>query len=180
MIKGYLIITLLLITDFVLYLLKGISLSGQLSDKILFWVWLIMTIIVAIKYFKSSKWLKWYLGILGVAIILSIIPMGIPFFKLTEFATNIKFEKRVENYRLRYDEVGLIDHLPLIKVVRNLGAIEIEIDEMDFGSYSENYSLYDVDKIRLLREGNGLFFEFEIEGATIRKKLGSNRSNYTL
>lgn len=180
MIKGYIIITILLITDFSLYLLKGISLSGQLSDKILFWIWLIMTIIVTIKFFKSKKWIKWYLGIVGISIIISIIPMGIPFLMLTEFATNTKYEKHIENYKLRHDEESFFDKLPIIKVVRNIGIIEIEIDEMDFSFYGENYSLFDVDKIHLLKRKNEIFFVFEIEDFTITKKLNNYRSNNIL
>jgi len=173
MLKGYIIVTMLLATDFCLYLLKGISLAGQLSDKILFWIWLIMTIIIAIKFFTHKKWLKWYIGIVGILIILSIIPMGMPFFALIEFAANTKFERRIENYRLRDGEAGLIDQTSIIKVVRNMGIIEIEIDEIEFDNYTKNYSLFDVGEIRLLKEKNNMFFEFEISNQTITKKIGN-------
>ncbi len=180
MIKGYLIITIILITDLIVYLFKGISLSGQLSDKILFWLWLIMTIIVAIRFLKRKKWVKWYLGIIVVLIILSLIPGGVPFLSLTEFATRINTERRIENYRLRSASIGLIDNISIIKVVRNMGIIEIEIDEMDFNNYDENYSIYNIDEIRLLKEKDVIFFEFKIDGFTIKKKLENYRSNCIL
>ncbi|WP_299435568.1 hypothetical protein [uncultured Aquimarina sp.] len=180
MLKGYIIITVLLAIDFCLYVFIGVSLSGQLSDKILFWIWLIMTIIVVIKFFTYKKWLKWYLGIVGAFIILSVIPMGMPFFALIEFATNTSFERRIEDYRLRDGEAGLIDQTSIIKVVRNMGIIEIEFDEIEFDNDTKNYSLFDVGGIRLLKEKDDMFFEFEISNETVTKKIGNNRSNYML
>jgi len=109
-----------------------------------------------------------------MSIISSFGPMGFSFFKFAEFATELKYERRVENYRLRHDDVGFIDSTPIIRVVKNMGFIEMEIDELDFGNNTENYSLYDIDEIRLLNENNEVYFEFEIEDFTMTKKVNKD------
>lgn len=176
MIKAYTIIYTFLIMDFFSYSYKGISLSGQLSDKILFWVWLIMTIIITIRFIKR-KWVKWNLGMIGLLIILSLIPMRIPFLMLTDFATHIDYERRIENYRLR-DDRTIVFGPPGIKVVENKGIFEIEIDDMDFGETPNKYPrIQYVDEIYLLKEKDNLVFEFVIEGFSYRRNLGNHRSS---
>ena len=170
MLKTYKIITIVLVTDFCLFKLLGLSLAGQISDKILFWVWFIMTIPVIIKYVRHTKWLKWYLGLLGISIILSIIPMGAPLIDLLEFATDTTFERRIENYRLRHDTEGFIDQNSIIKVVRNIGIIELEYAEIHFGENPENHSLYDVGEIGVITTGNSVLFELEIDGYSYTKQ----------
>ncbi|MEM6806127.1 MAG: hypothetical protein AAF696_32315 [Bacteroidota bacterium] len=74
MLKGYLLLSILLIADLAVYLADGISLLGQISDKILFWTWLISTPIIIFKYYQKS-WAKWYLGSLFILFILNLFLM---------------------------------------------------------------------------------------------------------
>ncbi|WP_378174023.1 hypothetical protein [Aquimarina sp. SS2-1] len=177
MIKAYIAISILLASIFCLYILKGISFAGQLSDKILFWTWLLMTVIIVVRFIKK-RWVKWYVSIIGFLIILSLIPMGTPFLMLTNFTLDINgdYEVRIENYRLREEKQGIYSS-PIIKVIKNIGVFEIEIDEMDFGECAGEYdTLSNVNEINVLEEDNNVFFVFKIRDFHCKRKLGNYRT----
>ena len=171
MIKGYISISILLIVDLSLYLTKGISISGQICDKILFWTWLILTPIIIVKYFKE-KLAKWYLGIIISLTILSLLPMGIPFLTITAFAIGNDFEKKIDNYKLREGTKSIIA-IPKIRLIKNIWIIEKEIGESDFYvEFKENsYRLKDIEKIKLQDETDSLNFEFTIGTRTTNRKF---------
>ena len=171
MLKGYITIAILLIADLVLYLTNGISLIGQISDKILFWIWLIFTPIVIIKYFKK-KWTKWYLGLIGILLILSLFPMGLPMISIISFAIENDDERKVENYRLREGAKSAIA-IPKIYLLKNWGIIEKKIGETDFEIEinGEHFRLNEFDKINLSEEKDSLNFEFIIREKRTNKKF---------
>lgn len=61
------------------------SFSGYHTDKILFWIWLILTFTILIAYWKK-KAIKIYTVILLISLFLAYLPMGIPLFALYSFA----------------------------------------------------------------------------------------------
>ena len=161
MLKGYITVSILLIADLALYLSCGISLTGQLSDKVLFWTWLIMTPIITFKYFKSS-WTKLYLGIIGILIVLSLIPMAIPFISIVGFASGMDNERLVNEYKLREGSKSAIA-IPKIYLLKQWGVFEREIGETEFQIEIGDiyYRVAEFEKIVLTEEEN-LVFEFKI------------------
>jgi len=179
----YIIITLALVLDFLLYVFYGISLAGQLSDKILLWVWVLLTLIVVIRFIKS-KWAKYYIGLLSSLILLLMLleslPFGMSLSRLVDYATdtNGNYELRLDNYRFRDAHTYGFSTYNIIKVVENKGLYEVEIFDMDYGECSEdnNYTLADVDEINLTEDKFGKYFELVIKKTVHKRKLGRTRS----
>ncbi|MCA4900085.1 MAG: hypothetical protein ACK514_01970 [Bacteroidota bacterium] len=63
----------------------GISLPGYASDIVLFWMWLCLTVVVIVLNFKRS-WAKVYSAFLVAFVILTMLPMMIPFIHIVSFA----------------------------------------------------------------------------------------------
>ena len=171
MIKGYFIISILLIVDLILYLTNGISISGQFSDKILFWIWLIMTPILIVKYFHK-KLAKLYLGVIGFLIVLSLLPMGIPFLTIIAFAIVNDSEKKIENYKMREGAKSVIA-IPKIRLIKNMGIIEKEVGETEFYVVFKegSYRLEEIEEINLIEESDSLNFEFRIGDQRTNRKF---------
>lgn len=78
------------------------QLRGYWTEKIIVWLWIISTILVIIK-FRQQKLVKIYTTLLALLIVLSILPMGIPFFAFIAFISTIGDYQRIDlhdNYRL--------------------------------------------------------------------------------
>ncbi|WP_213278013.1 hypothetical protein [Chryseobacterium indologenes] len=75
---AYLAVTLVFLFGIVLSL-NNYSFAGYYIDKIINWLWLLMTIFIIVRFWKK-KVIKVYFGLLISGIILSILPMMIPFF----------------------------------------------------------------------------------------------------
>jgi hypothetical protein len=149
----YWIESALLIVDTTLYLKEGISLAGYGTDKLLFWTWCIITLIV-IRNSVKRMWAKIYAGLLVASLILSMLPMLLPLIAVIQFALaqdrNCHYEL---NSRLRIQEVkpfGLA--MPLVEVIENHGAWEkvIGSEHIRFVVNDESYTLCDVQSIRIL------------------------------
>lgn len=79
LIRVYLFVSALITLDVVLYCFWQMSFTGYWSDRIIFWIWLLLTPVVTFSFWKKL-WAKIYFGLLVVGLILSILPMAIPFF----------------------------------------------------------------------------------------------------
>lgn len=169
----YVILSILLITDLALYLFYGISLSGQLSDLILFWIWLILTPYIIVKNFRK-KWSKFYLGMLILLLMMSLFPMGVPILTITAFAIDINgsAERKVQDYRLR-EGVKSVIAIPKINLIKDYGIIEKEIGESNFYIKVDhkNYCLENVTDIKLKEENDSLNFELKIGNQTTNRKF---------
>ncbi|TXF81698.1 hypothetical protein FUA23_21925 [Neolewinella aurantiaca] len=174
MLKVYIVITILLIGDLTVYLTNGISISGQLIDKIIFWTWGILSPIVIVKYSKRI-WVKWYLGLVLFLITLSFIPMGIPFLKVALFATEFNNERRIRGYRLREGAKSVIA-IPKISLIKDIGVFEKEIGEIDFYiEIDENsYRLSEIEKIDINEEVDSVIIEFAVENQSTIQKIKKN------
>jgi hypothetical protein len=75
----YLFVSALITLDVVLYCFWQMSFTGYWSDRVIFWIWLLLTPVVTFSFWKKL-WAKIYFGLLVVGLILSILPMAIPFF----------------------------------------------------------------------------------------------------
>lgn len=75
------------------------SYYGYFSDKIIGWAWLVFTPLVIIGYWKN-KAVRWYAYGLLLFVLLSILPMAIPFFNmLNYFSTTGDYQR----FRLNRD-----------------------------------------------------------------------------
>lgn len=141
----------LLILDFGLYYNYFISFRGYYSDVILFWLWLILSFSVIIVFWKRIL-AKVYLGILGVGLVLTIIPMMIPFFALYLSMTSkgLIMEKNMDNQH-RAQIVGYsVMGYPSFEILKKIGIFEkriVSINNYDFfeieGEHIKNTSSID-------------------------------------
>ena len=174
MLKSYILITVLLLSDYLAYLFTGVSLAGQWSDKLLLWTWLLLTIVVVVKYIKRRA-TKIYIGAILFLTFLSLLPMAIPFLMFITYITDSEgdFEYRVEDFRLREGNIGLFS-TPIIRVVKNYGIFEVEVDIIDLGENTENCEFRDAKSIRIIKENNIQYFEFKIGEDTFRRMFNDS------
>lgn len=81
LIRFYLFISGLIILNICLYYFAMMSFTGYWSDRVIFWIWLLATPVVVISFWKKIG-TKIYFWLLVATLILTILPMAIPFFGL--------------------------------------------------------------------------------------------------
>ncbi|SOD18362.1 hypothetical protein [Pedobacter xixiisoli] len=79
LIRIYLFISVLVVLNVVLYGFWQMSFVGYWSDRVIFWIWLLLTPVTAFSFWKKL-WAKIYFWLLIAGLVLSIVPMAIPFF----------------------------------------------------------------------------------------------------
>lgn len=169
----YTFITVLLLVDFALYLSHGISLPGQMIDFILFWSWLLLTPVLIFKKPRIPG-MKYYALTLGLLIVLSLIPMGVPFLTIFAFATDFdgNDSKLVENYRLQENAKSVIA-IPKIEVIKPRGLIEQKIGEMEFWLPigEQDYRLQEAKEITVREVNDSLEFNFTFETGSLKRVI---------
>jgi hypothetical protein len=124
----YLILSLLLATDCLLYYFKLISLRGYYSDVILYWLWLVTTFVVIVVFWKKLM-AKLLLAGITAAIILSILPMMMPFYAwiLSTTSLGLRIDKNLnENYRAQIVSYSAMAP-PWLEVIEKQGLLEKRI-----------------------------------------------------
>lgn len=81
LIRFYFFISGLIILNVCLYLAAKMSFTGYWSDRVIFWIWLLATPVVVFSFWEKI-WTKIYFWLLVATLILTILPMAIPFFGL--------------------------------------------------------------------------------------------------
>ncbi|RZJ74672.1 MAG: hypothetical protein EOO47_20795 [Flavobacterium sp.] len=81
LIRFYLFISALIVLNAVLYCFWQMSFTGYWSDRVIFWIWLLLTPIITFGYWKKL-WAKIYFWLLVAGLILTILPMAMPFFAI--------------------------------------------------------------------------------------------------
>ncbi|RZL51240.1 MAG: hypothetical protein EOP00_00035 [Pedobacter sp.] len=81
LIRFYLFISALIVLDVFLYTFSQMSFSGYWSDRIVFWIWFLITPFIVFGNWKKL-WAKIYFWLLLAGSILSAFPMGLPFFAI--------------------------------------------------------------------------------------------------
>ena len=79
LIRVYLFISGLIILNVCLYSFARMSFAGYWSDRVIFWLWLLTTPIVVFLFWKKIG-TKIYFWLLIAGLILTILPMALPFF----------------------------------------------------------------------------------------------------
>lgn len=124
----YLLISLLLAIDVLLWYRYKISLAGYYSDVVLFWLWLGGSIAVIISSWKHVL-AKLLLATLVLGIVLSVLPMGIPFYALVLSNTSMGlWMNKKLNDRYRAQIVGYsVMTIPWLEVIERKGLLEQRI-----------------------------------------------------
>ena len=129
---AYLILTLIFLSEVALNFNKY-SYSGYYTDKIIGWLWLAMTIFIIIRLWKKRE-IKVYFGLLITGIILSILPMMIPFFALVSYFSTIDSYQRIQlnnNYRIERYRPGVLSK-PQIAIYKQDGIFEKRIGKTPY------------------------------------------------
>lgn len=153
---AYLAVTLIFLFGIVLSL-NNYSFAGYYVDKIINWLWLLMTIFIIIRFWKK-KVIKVYFGLLISGIILSILPLMIPFFGIIHYFSTIGCEQRIQlddTYRIERGRPGAL-YRPLITIYKKEGIFEKQISRIPYSDITDNVTepspetLY--DKTRPIQE----------------------------
>ncbi len=129
--KALIIVYVFLTTLFVFRVILSFydySYSGYYTDKIVNWSWLFFTVIIIIWFWKKRR-VKIYFYSLLIFLLLSILPMAIPFFGILFFFSTIDDYQQIElnnNYRIeRTNHQALSIHR--IYIYKKKGIIEENI-----------------------------------------------------
>lgn len=128
----YLVVTLIFLSEVVLNF-NQYSYAGYYTDKIIGWLWLAMTIFIIIKLWKK-KAIKAYFGLLVAGIILSILPMMLPFFALVSYFSTIDSYQRISlnnDYRIERYRPGALSK-PQIAIYQQKGIFEKRIGKTPY------------------------------------------------
>ncbi|MDW9382880.1 hypothetical protein [Chryseobacterium sp. JV558] len=134
---AYLAVTLIFLFGIVLSL-NNYSFAGYYIDKIINWLWLLMTIFIIIRFWKK-KVIKIYFGLLISGIILSILPLMIPFFGIIYYFSTIGCEQRIQlddTYRIERGRPGAL-YRPLITIYKKEGIFEKQISRIPYSDITD-------------------------------------------
>ncbi|MBW1658157.1 hypothetical protein [Flavobacterium quisquiliarum] len=126
--RFYLILSAISILDCALYYFKAISLRGYYSDAILFWLWLFMSFVIIIVFWKKLL-AKLLLVALVITFALSIIAMMLPFYALVNSTTSLGLyinKNLNENYRAQIVGYGPMVY-PWLEIIEKKGFFEKRI-----------------------------------------------------
>jgi len=133
-----------------MYAFKQMSLRGYYSDVILFWLWFATSFVVIVVFWKKIM-AKLLLGGILLAIILSILPMMLPFYAFLFSTTSLGLvmDKNL-NEKYRAQIVGYsVMTTPWLEVIEKQGIIERRIfKSTDFDLMNDNPNI----KIRTAKD----------------------------
>jgi ABC-type transport system involved in multi-copper enzyme maturation permease subunit len=156
--RVYLILTLLLAIDCLLYYYKLISLRGYYSDVVLYWLWFLTSFVVIILFWKKVI-AKLLLGGIILAIILSILPLMMPFYALILSTTSLglRIDKNLnKNYRAQIVSYSAMA-APWLEVIEKHGLFEKRILK------STDYQLMNDDLNIKIRTAKDIIFNHETD-----------------
>jgi hypothetical protein len=170
---------LLLIISLLFY---KFSFAGYFSDRIIFWLWAIETLYITINYFKK-KIIKFYFGFLISGIVLSIIPMGLPFAAiiLSTTGTGLLFKEQInDKYRFQITGYSIISQ-PDIEIIENKWIFEKDkLRTKDYPQINDSTIIgyYDFKKVKFISENDSII-TLEIFGKDHRviKNFKKNKFN---
>lgn len=81
LLRFYLVVSALMVLNVCFYTAAKMSFAGYWSDRVIFWIWLLATPAVVISFWKII-WAKIYFWLLVAGLILSVLPMALPFFAI--------------------------------------------------------------------------------------------------
>lgn len=148
--RVYLILSSLLALDCLLYFNRLISLRGYYSDVILYWLWFLTSFAVIIIFWKKIM-AKLLLGGIILAIILSILPLMMPFYAwiLSTTSLGLMIDKNLnEKYRAQIVSYSAMAP-PWLEVIEKHGLLEKRIlKSTDYQLMNDNLNI----KIRTAKD----------------------------
>jgi hypothetical protein len=155
LVNGYIVVSLLLVLDLSLYFGWRISIIGYWSDRVLFWIWLVLTVVVIVKSWRR-RGTKIYAALLVLLLILSMVPMMIPFFSiiLVGFGLERDYAKNIdEKIRIQQVNKSLLSRATL-EVIEKKGIYEQKIGSFNsnqLGDEETPYSIQDLNTLQVLK-----------------------------
>jgi hypothetical protein len=177
---SYALLTGLLLLIICLFFYK-FSFAGYVSDRIIFWLWAIETLYIIINYFKK-KIIKFYFGFLISGIVLSIIPMGLPFAAIILSATGIglQFKEQInDKYRFQITGYSIISK-PDIEIIENKWIFEKDkLRTKDYPQINDSTTIgyYDFKKVKFISENDSII-TLEIFGKNHRVIKNFKKNNF--
>jgi hypothetical protein len=180
-IGSYALLTSLLLLIICLLFYK-FSFAGYFTDRIIFWLWTIETLYIIINYF-NKKIIKFYIGFLISGILLSIIPMGIPFAAIILSTTGIglQFKEQInDKYRFQITGYSIISK-PDIEIIENKWIFEKDkVRTKDYPQINDSTSIgfYDFKKVKFISENDSIItLEIFGKGHRVIQNFKKNKFN---
>lgn len=183
----FLIFSVLLFMDCLIYYFYQMSFAGYYSDLILFWIWFITGMFIIVLFWEKII-IKIFLTVIVLAFIGSILPMMIPFYAFVFSMTSagLKFDKNLnDKYRVQIVGYGVMLH-PSLELIEKKGIFEQKIlvcTDMDIQNFKNGKTnVKDDAQIRTnltISEAKEIFFEKETD-STIMLTLFYGQPNKTL
>lgn len=154
----YLILSSLLALDCLLYFNRLISLRGYYSDVILYWLWFLTSFVVIVVFWKKIMAKLLLAGII-LAIILSILPLMMPFYAwiLSTTSLGLMIDKNLnEKYRAQIVSYSAMAP-PWLEVIEKHGLLEKRILK------STDYQLMNDDLNIKIRTAKDIIFNHETD-----------------
>lgn len=174
--RVYLILSLLLALDCLLYYFKFISLRGYYSDVVLYWLWFVTSFVVIVMFWKKLMAKLLLTGII-LTIVLSILPMMIPFYAwiLSTTSLGLLIDKNLnENYRAQIVGYSVMAP-PWLEVIEKHGLLEKRILK------STDYQLMNDDTNAKIRFAKDIIFRNETDSTlTLTLFYGGPNKTITL
>jgi len=175
LLNTYIGLTVLLLTDLILYLSKGISLPGHISDWALFWLWTGLTFAILIKY-RNKKAARMYVIALVVFTILTMVPMMIPFLTIFTFAGDLNDKRYRINETVELMEFSKsVISIPSVVAVKSFVLYEKIIGEtrFEFEVGDDYLRIEDAKEIEQLPndKNDSLRIEFKFETGNVIRTL---------
>lgn len=174
--RVYLIFSLLLALDCLLYYFKFISLRGYYSDVVLYWLWFVTSFVVIVMFWKKLMAKLLLTGII-LTIVLSILPMMIPFYAwiLSTTSLGLLIDKNLnENYRAQIVGYSVMAP-PWLEVIEKHGLLEKRILK------STDYQLMNDDTNAKIRFAKDIIFRNETDSTlTLTLFYGGPNKTITL
>lgn len=149
----FILLSVLLVADCVLFYKFQMSLAGYHSDIILFWSWLLTSLFVIVVYWKKLI-AKVFLGLMVLSLAGCVLMMGLPLYSLMLSMTSagLHLKKNLnEKYRAQIVGYGVMTH-PWIEVIEKQGLLEQVI-----------YKTTEMDIERLKMEPINVKFEAQLQ-----------------
>jgi len=128
----YAFISLVFLAEVVLSL-NHYSFSGYYTDKIINWMWLAMTLLIILRFWRK-KVVKVYFAVLIFSVLLSMLPMMIPFFALVNYFSTLDDYQQIQLdkiYRIERTRRNVLDK-PKVYIYKNEGIVEKEIYKVPY------------------------------------------------
>ncbi|WP_027374005.1 MULTISPECIES: hypothetical protein [Chryseobacterium] len=128
----YAFISLVFLAEVVLSL-NQYSFSGYYTDKIINWMWLAMTLLIILRFWRK-KVVKAYFAVLIFSVLLSMLPMMIPFFALVNYFSTLDDYQQIQLdkiYRIERTRRNVLDK-PKVYIYKNEGIVEKEIYKVPY------------------------------------------------